>query len=65
MSILLTTNIDPDAVERRRDHVLLKSPKFVRESLGWRETHDPDAGYIPDRPGIARNPSSLVREIGA
>ncbi|MBC8241516.1 MAG: NmrA family NAD(P)-binding protein, partial [Alphaproteobacteria bacterium] len=50
MRILLTANIDPDAVELRRDHVLLESPAFVQDSRTWRERHDPDAGYIPDTP---------------
>ena len=62
MKILVTAKIDPDAIERRRDHVLLKSPTFVRDSQAWREKHDPDAGYIPDRPGCVDNPLSLVGE---
>ena len=61
INILLTVKIDPDAVERRRDHVLLKSPTFVRDSQAWCEKHDPVAGYIPDRPGSGDNPLSLVR----
>ena len=47
-------SIDPvceNATERRRDHALLKSPTFVRDSQAWRKKHAPDAGYIPDRPG--------------
>ena len=48
---ILVTRVDADAIEHRRDHVLLKSPTFVRDSQAWREKHDPDAGYIPDRPG--------------
>ena len=60
-NILLSAKIDPDALERRRDHVLLESPTFVRDSQAWREKHDPDAGYIPDRPGRGDNPLSLVR----
>ena len=62
MKIPLAAKIDPDAIERRRDHVLLESPTFVRDSQVWREKHDPDAGYIPDRPGNGDNPVSLVRE---
>lgn len=58
--ILLTAKIDPDAVERRRDHVLLKSPAFVADSQAWRAGHDPGAGYIPDRPD--RGAVSLVHE---
>lgn len=48
--ILMTAKIDPDAIERRRDHVLLKSPKFAQDSQAWRERHDPRAGFIPDTP---------------
>ncbi len=50
-----TTPSDPDAIERQRDHVLLKSPTSVRDSQAWRETHDPDAGYVPDRPLSGNN----------
>ena len=59
-NILLTAKIDPDAIERRRDHVLLDSPTFVRDSQAWREKHDPDAGYIPDQPHSEANTVSLV-----
>lgn len=48
--ILMTAKIDPNAIERRRDHVLLKSPKFAQDSQAWRERHDPEAGFIPDTP---------------
>lgn len=47
MSILFTAKIDPDAIERRRDHVLLKSPTFVRDSQAWREHHDSGAFIRP------------------
>ncbi len=63
MKILLTSKIDADVIERRRDHVLLKSPTFVRDSQAWRERHDPDAGYIPDRPGSGRIPVAPVQEM--
>jgi uncharacterized protein YbjT (DUF2867 family) len=63
MKILVTAKIDADAIERRRDHVILKSPTFVRDSQTWREKHDPDAGYIPDRPGSGDSPVSLVQTI--
>ncbi len=63
MKILLTAKIEADAIERRRDHVLLNSPTFVRDSQAWRENHDPDAGYIPDRPGSGDSPVSLVQKI--
>lgn len=63
MKIMVTAKVDADAIVRRRDHVLLKSPTFVRDSQVWREKHDPDAGYIQDRPGSEHNPVSLVREM--
>ncbi len=63
MKILVTAKVEADAIERRRDHVLLKSPTFVRDSQAWREKHDPDAGYIPDRPGSGDSPVSLVQKI--
>ena len=62
LNILLTAKVDPDAIERRRGHVLLKSPTFVRDSQAWSEKHDPAEGYVPDRPGGGDNPLSLVRE---
>ena len=63
MKILVTAKIDPGAVERRRDHVLLKSPTFVQDSQAWREQHDPEAGFVPDRSGRVDTPVSLVREM--
>ena len=58
--ILLTGAIDPDAVERRRDHVLLAAPHYAQQSPAWRELHDPAAGYIPDRPAPQKNLLSAV-----
>ena len=63
VKILVTAKIDPEAVERRRDHVLLKSPTFVQDSLAWHEKHDPAAGFVPDRSVGVDNPVSLVREM--
>ena len=65
LRIPLTAKIDPDAVERQRDHVLLKSPTFVLDSPAWRETHDPDAGYVADGIGGDDSPVSVVREMSA
>ena len=65
MRMLFTAKIDPDAIERRRDHVLLKSPTFVRDSQTWREKHDPEAGYIPDQPHSEANTVSLVPDLVA
>ena len=63
MKILVTAKVDADAIERRRDHVLLNSPTFVRDSKAWRKKHDPDAGYIQDRPGSGDSPVSLAQKI--
>ena len=60
MKIALAAKVDGDEIERRRDHVLLKSPTFVGDSQAWREKHDPDAGYIPDQPHREANTVSLV-----
>ena len=62
-AILLTAKIDAETIERRRDHVLLPSPKFVDDCQAWREGHDPDAGYLPDRPAGGRVSATLVREM--
>jgi NAD(P)H dehydrogenase (quinone) len=61
MKILLTAKIDPDVVARQQEHVLLKSPKFVLDSQAWSKKHDPNAGYIADRPDNESNLVSLVR----
>ena len=45
---VLGTN--PEAIAQRKDHVLLESPTFVRDSKPWLEEHDPAAGFVPDRP---------------
>lgn len=52
-----------DVIERRREHVLLKSPTFVQDSQTWREKHDPDAGYLPDT--IGRDASNETLNRGA
>ncbi|MCR9213221.1 MAG: NmrA family NAD(P)-binding protein [Proteobacteria bacterium] len=49
LKMLATANVDPDQVEKERDHVLLKSPKFVQESDDWLKSHDPGSGYVPDQ----------------
>lgn len=61
MKILLTAKIDPDVVARQQEHVLLQSPKFVLDSPAWGKKHDPDAGYIADRPDNDSNLVSIVR----
>ncbi|MGI9386406.1 MAG: NmrA family NAD(P)-binding protein [Methyloligellaceae bacterium] len=65
MKIALAAKVDADEIERRRDHVLLKSPTFVRDSEAWRETHDPAAGYIPDQPRGIANTVSLSPKLVA
>lgn len=50
LKIPFTFGTNPQAVERRAEHVLLKSPTFNRDSRSWVETHDPAAGFVPDRP---------------
>ncbi len=62
MKIMLSAKVDADAIERRRDHVLLTAPNFVQDSQVWRDAHDPEAGYLPDRPGSNDVPLSLARE---
>ncbi|MGI9287266.1 MAG: NmrA family NAD(P)-binding protein [Pseudomonadales bacterium] len=61
LKIPFTLGADADAIERQGEHVLLKSPTFVRDSQGWREKHDPAAGYMPDRTGIAASRVALVQ----
>lgn len=58
--IALAARVDADEIERRRDHVLLKSPVFDSDSQAWRKTHDPAAGYIPDQPRSVAKTVSLV-----
>lgn len=59
--ILLAAKPDATAIERRRDHVLLKTPTFVGDSPDWRARHDPAAGYIPDSSLIGHNSTSAAR----
>ena len=60
LKIPFTFGTNPAAVERRAEHVLLKSPTFVRDSQTWNEQHDPKAGYRPDQTGIRNSPLSRV-----
>jgi NAD(P)H dehydrogenase (quinone) len=52
---------NPDAIASGRDHVLLKSPTFDRDSQSWIDTHDPVSGFVPDRPASA---SGLAVQTG-
>ena len=50
LKVPFTFGTNPKAIERRAEHVLLKSPTLDRDSQDWVESHDPAAGFIPDRP---------------
>ena len=41
MKIPFTLGANPDVIAHQGDHVLLKSPTFVRDSQAWIEKHDP------------------------
>lgn len=43
MSILVTAKPDVQAIEKKRDHVLLQSPKLSTDSREWRLHHEPAA----------------------
>ena len=60
LKIPLTFGTNPQAIERRAEHVLLKSPTFNRDSQSWVETHDPAAGFVPDRPANSASPATLT-----
>ncbi len=57
--MLATRAFDPDMAEHERDHVLLRHPLAVQESPDWRASHDPAAGFVPDRPT-----PTLARQAG-
>ncbi len=57
LQVPFTFGTNPKAIERRAEHVLLKSPTFDRDSQSWVETHDPAAGFIPDRPANTNSPA--------
>ena len=61
LTIPFTFGTNPDEIERRAEHVLLKSPTFDRDSQSWVETHDPAAGYVPDRPSSGNGPVALAQ----
>lgn len=60
LKIPFARGTNPEVIEQKRDHVLLKSPTFVQDSQTWRERHDPNAGFVPDRPSHTRSPVTLV-----
>ncbi len=61
LTIPFTFGTNPEEIERRAEHVLLKSPTFDRDSQSWIETHDPAAGYVPDRPSSGNSPVALAQ----
>ena len=61
LKIPFTFGTNPEEIERRAEHVLLKSPTFDRDSQSWVETHDPAAGYVPDRPSSGSSPLALAQ----
>ena len=60
VKVPFTFGANPQAIERRAEHVLLKSPTFNRDSQAWVESHDPAAGFVPDQSGNGERPMSLV-----
>ena len=50
--LLATRSATPAKVERLREHALLTRPEFSFDSAAWRKTHDPAAGFTPDRPNL-------------
>ena len=56
--LLLTPRRDFDAVERQRDHVLLRTPEWARDNTFWRQTHDPAAGFAADQPTLQADAAS-------
>lgn len=63
--MLVTATIDPDAIERRRDHVLLQTPSFVQDSPAWRARHDPAAGFTPNKPSSVQSVATVTRGSAA
>ena len=61
LTIPFTFGTNPEEIERRAEHVLLKSPTFDRDSQSWIETHNPAAGYVPDRPSSGNSPVALAQ----
>ncbi len=57
LKIPFTFGTNPVSIGRRAEHVLLKSPTFDRDSQSWVETHDPAAGFVPDRPANINSPA--------
>ena len=57
----LTFGTNPEVISRRAEHVMLRSPTLNLDSPSWVKTHDPAAGFVPDRPA---EPISLASHSG-
>ena len=52
LKVPFTFGANPEAIEHRRARVAqVANLTFSRDSQAWVETHDPAAGFVPDRPG--------------
>ncbi len=60
LKVPFTFGTNPKAIEHREEHVLLKSPTLDRDSQAWVESHDPAAGFVPDRPASTTSPAMLA-----
>ncbi len=60
MKVPFTFGANPEVIERRAEHVLLKSPTLNRDSQEWVDSHDSAAGFVPDRPANAHSPALLA-----
>ena len=58
--ILMTSAVNADAIEQRRDHVLLQSSTFADESPTWRDTHGQAAPHVVMPVGRQRNDAALA-----
>ena len=60
LKVPFTFGTNPQAIERRAEHVLLKSPTLNRDNQSWVETHDPAAGFVADRPAYTNRTATLA-----
>ncbi len=65
MKILVTRKPDPDAIERRRGHVLIADPAFCQDSAEWRESHDPSSGPAHHGPAAGADNVSALKQATA
>ncbi len=57
LKILMTSAPDLEIFEKSRDHILLEQPQMAQAHAGWMRSHDPESGYIPDKPYLGHNTS--------